>query len=45
VAIAVGAIRLGGVADAGGYPAVFLVSAGVAAGGLVVLQRVAFRPI
>src|SRR5215211_7948245 len=45
VAIAVGAIRLGGVADAGGYPAVFLVSAGVATGGLVVLQRVAFRPI
>jgi len=45
VAIAVGAILLGGVADAGGYPAVFLVSAGVAAGGLVVLRRVAFRPI
>jgi len=44
VAIAVGAILLGGVAEASGYPAVFLVSAGVAAGGLVVLQRVALRP-
>jgi MFS family permease len=45
VAIAVGAILLGGVADAGGYPAVFLVSAGVAACGLVVLQRAALRPV
>ena len=39
VAIAVGAISLGAVADLGGYPAVFLVAAGVAGAGLVVLQR------
>ena len=39
VAIAVGAILLGGVAAVGGYPAVFLVSAAVAAFGLVVLER------
>jgi MFS family permease len=44
VAIAAGAIVLGGVADLGGYSAVFLVSAAVAAGGLVLLQRVAERP-
>lgn len=41
VAIAVGAIALGGVADVAGYSAVFLVSAAVAASGLIVLQRVA----
>jgi MFS family permease len=41
VAIAAGAIVLGGVADLGGYSAVFLVSAAVAAAGLVLLQRVA----
>jgi predicted MFS family arabinose efflux permease len=40
VAIASGAIVLGGVADLGGYSSVFLVSALVATGGLVVLQRV-----
>jgi MFS family permease len=40
VAIATGAIALGGVADLGGYSAVFLVSATVAAAGLAVLQRV-----
>jgi MFS family permease len=39
VAIASGAIALGGVADLGGYPAVFLVAAAVAGGGLVVFQR------
>ena len=44
VAIAVGAILLGGVADLGGYPAVFLVAAFVAAGGLVVLQRAQQQP-
>ena len=43
-AIALGAIALGGVADVGGYSAVFLVSAVVAAGGLVMLQRVARQP-
>jgi MFS family permease len=41
VAIASGAIVLGGVADVAGYPAVFLVSAAVAGAGLVLLQRVA----
>lgn len=41
VAIATGAIALGGVADLGGYSSVFLVSAVMAAGGLVLLQRVA----
>jgi MFS family permease len=40
VAIAAGAIALGGVADVGGYSAVFVVAATVAAAGLVVLQRV-----
>jgi MFS family permease len=40
VAIAAGAIALGGVADLGGYSAVFVVSATVAAAGLAVLQRV-----
>jgi MFS family permease len=44
VAIALGAILLGGVADLGGYPTVFLVAAAVAAGGLVVLQRVQQQP-
>lgn len=39
LAIASGAIALGGVADLGGYPAVFLVSAAVAGAGLVLLQR------
>jgi MFS family permease len=43
VAIASGAIVLGGVADVAGYPAVFLVSAAVAGAGLVLLQRVAER--
>jgi predicted MFS family arabinose efflux permease len=41
VAIATGAIALGGVADLGGYSAVFLVSGAVAASGLVLLQRIA----
>jgi MFS family permease len=41
VAIASGAIVLGGVADLGGYPAVFLVSACSAVAGLVLLQRIA----
>ena len=40
VAIASGAIVLGGVADLGGYPAVFLVAAGSAVAGLVLLQRI-----
>jgi predicted MFS family arabinose efflux permease len=44
VAIALGAILLGGVADLGGYPTVFLVAAAVAAGGLVVFQRVQQQP-
>jgi MFS family permease len=44
VAIALGAILLGGVADLSGYSTVFLVAAAVAAGGLVVLQRVQHRP-
>ena len=44
VAIAAGAIVLGGVADLGGYSSVFLVSAAVAAAGLVLLQRVAQEP-
>jgi MFS family permease len=44
VAIAVGAISLGAVADLGGYPAVFLVAAGVAGAGLVVLQRLREAP-
>jgi MFS family permease len=44
VAIALGAIALGGVADVGGYSAVFLVASAVAAGGLVLLQRVAREP-
>ena len=39
VAIASGAIVLGGVADLGGYSSVFLVSAVVAAAGLITLQR------
>jgi MFS family permease len=44
VAIALGAILLGGVADLGGYSTVFLVSAAVAAGGLLVLPRVQHQP-
>jgi MFS family permease len=44
VAIAVGAIVLGGVADLGGYSAVFLVAAAVAGSGLLLLQRVARQP-
>ena len=44
VAIALGAILLGGVADLGGYSTVFLVAAAVAAGGLVVLPRVQHQP-
>jgi predicted MFS family arabinose efflux permease len=44
VAIALGAIMLGGVADLGGYPTVFLVASAVAAGGLVVFQRVQQQP-
>jgi MFS family permease len=44
VAIALGAIALGGVADVGGYSAVFLVASAVAASGLVLLQRVAREP-
>jgi MFS family permease len=40
VAIAVGAVALGGVADLGGYSAVFLVASAVAASGLIVLQRI-----
>jgi MFS family permease len=43
VAIAAGAIALGGVADLGGYSAVFLCSAAVAASALVVLQRLDVR--
>jgi MFS family permease len=43
VAIASGAIALGGVADLAGYPAVFLVSAAVAGAGLLLLQRVGER--
>jgi predicted MFS family arabinose efflux permease len=39
LAIASGAVALGGVADLGGYPSVFLVSAAVAAAGLVVVER------
>jgi MFS family permease len=39
LAIASGAVVLGGVADLGGYPAVFLVAAAVAGAGLVLLQR------
>jgi MFS family permease len=39
LAIASGAVALGGVADVAGYPAVFLVSAAVAAAGLILLQR------
>jgi predicted MFS family arabinose efflux permease len=39
VAIASGAIVLGGVADLGGYSSVFLVSAVVAVAGLITLQR------
>jgi MFS family permease len=41
VAIATGAIVLGGVADLGGYAAVFLVSGAVAASALVLLARIA----
>jgi MFS family permease len=44
VAIAAGAIALGGVADLGGYSAVFLCSAAISAVGLVLLQRVILSP-
>ena len=44
LAIASGAIALGAVADAGGYPAVFLVAAAVAGAGLVLLQRLRATP-
>jgi MFS family permease len=43
LAIASGAVALGGVADLGGYPSVFLVSAAVAAAGLVVVERLRER--
>jgi MFS family permease len=43
LAIASGAVALGGVADLGGYPSVFLASAAVAAAGLVVVERLRER--
>jgi MFS family permease len=43
LAIASGAVALGGVADLGGYPSVFLVSAAVAAAGLLVVERLRER--
>jgi MFS family permease len=44
VAIAAGAIALGGVADLGGYSAVFLCAAAISAAGLVLLPRVVLSP-
>jgi MFS family permease len=43
LAIASGAVALGGVADLGGYPWVFLTSAAVAGAGLLLVERLRER--